>query len=91
MKTTVDIPEPLYRRAKIRAAENGQTLREVVLAALQRDLREDKLEEPSGPYFVRRKLREGFKNLSGTGALTPQPGQKSVDQILDEIREDRQA
>jgi hypothetical protein len=91
MKTTIDIPEPLYKRAKIRAAENGQTLREVVVAALQRDLREDKLEEQAGPYFARRKLRQGFKNLTGTGVLRPQPGQKSVDAILDEIREDRQA
>jgi hypothetical protein len=27
MKTTIDIPEPLYRKAKIRAVETGSTLR----------------------------------------------------------------
>ena len=34
MKTTVDIPEALYRRAKIRAAEDGTTLRALLLTSL---------------------------------------------------------
>jgi hypothetical protein len=38
MKTTIDIPEPLYRRAKVRAAQQGVTLREIVLAALEKDI-----------------------------------------------------
>lgn len=38
MKTTIDIPEALYRRAKIRAIERGSSLRDLVLAALRREL-----------------------------------------------------
>jgi hypothetical protein len=91
MKTTIDIPEPLYKEAKIRAVERGQTLREVVVAALERDLREATTREAAGPYFARRQLRPGFSQLLGSGALAPKPGQKTVDAILDEIREDRQA
>ena len=34
MKTTVDIPDPLYRRAKIRAAEEGTTLRALLVNSL---------------------------------------------------------
>ena len=34
MKTTVDIPDALYRRAKIRAAEEGTTLRALLLTSL---------------------------------------------------------
>jgi hypothetical protein len=37
VKTTIDIPEPLYRKAKVRAAQQGVTLREIVLAALEKD------------------------------------------------------
>ncbi len=29
MKTTIDIPEPLYKRVKIRAVEHGQTTKEI--------------------------------------------------------------
>ncbi len=35
MKTTIDIPEPLYRRAKIRAAERGESLRQLVVESLE--------------------------------------------------------
>lgn len=35
MKTTIDIPDPLFRRAKSKAAERGQTLKEFVADALQ--------------------------------------------------------
>jgi hypothetical protein len=38
MKTTIDIPEPLYRKAKVKAAVQGVTLREIVLAALEKDI-----------------------------------------------------
>ncbi len=38
MKTTLEIPDPLFRRAKSRAAERGQTLKELVTEALQEKL-----------------------------------------------------
>ena len=38
MKTTLDIPDPVFRRAKARAAEQGQKLREFVTEALQEKL-----------------------------------------------------
>jgi hypothetical protein len=44
MKTTLEIPDPVFRRAKARAAEQGQALREFVTAALQ-----DKLAKPAVP------------------------------------------
>ena len=39
MKTTIDIPEPLYRKVKIRAAETGTTLKQIVLTSLTKELR----------------------------------------------------
>ena len=38
MKTTLDIPDPLFREAKMIAAREGITLRAVVTRALQAEL-----------------------------------------------------
>ena len=38
MKTTIEIPDVLFRRAKAKAAERGQTLRDLVPEALQEKL-----------------------------------------------------
>jgi hypothetical protein len=38
MKTTIEIPDPLFRRAKTRAAERGQTLKALVAEALREKL-----------------------------------------------------
>jgi len=38
VKTTIDIPDPLFRKAKSTAAERGQTLKEFVTEALQERL-----------------------------------------------------
>ena len=35
MKTTIEIPDPLFRKAKARAAERGQSLKDLVAEALQ--------------------------------------------------------
>jgi plasmid stability protein len=38
VKTTLEIPDALFRRAKLRAAERGQTIEELVTEALQEKL-----------------------------------------------------
>lgn len=38
MKTMIEIPEPLYREARIRAIQTGSTLKELILKALQHEL-----------------------------------------------------
>jgi hypothetical protein len=38
MKTTLEIPDPLFRKAKSKAAERGQTLKAFVSEALQEKL-----------------------------------------------------
>lgn len=35
MKTTIDIPDPLYKWAKIQAVQRGATLKEFVVQALE--------------------------------------------------------
>ena len=38
VKTTIDIPDSLYKKAKIQAIERGLTLKDIVLTALEREL-----------------------------------------------------
>lgn len=38
MKTTIEIPDTLFRKAKSRAAERGQSLKQLVTEALQEKL-----------------------------------------------------
>ena len=41
MKTTLELPDPLFRRAKATAAERGQSLKEFVTEALSDKLARD--------------------------------------------------
>ncbi len=89
MKTTIDIPEPLYKKAKIRAIERGQTLKQIVLTSLQRELEgPSTVGEPKAPYFANRKLVPEFARLEAEGAFKPKPGSRSIDEIIDDIKAD---
>ena len=50
MKTTIDLPDALYRRAKIRAAESGTTLRAWLTESLEAHL----LEQTPDPELSQR-------------------------------------
>ena len=45
MRTTVDIPDDLLQKAKIRAVERGITLKEIVTAGLEKELAFDSPKE----------------------------------------------
>jgi plasmid stability protein len=40
MRTTIDIPDETYRRLRVKAATDGQTIREIALRGIQRELEE---------------------------------------------------
>ena len=40
MRTTIDIPDETYRELEIKAARQGQSVRQLVLLSIQRDLSE---------------------------------------------------
>jgi hypothetical protein len=59
VKTTLEIPDALFRRAKSRAAESGQTLKQLVSEALQ-----EKLATGTGTAgFAEPAWMEGFGKL----------------------------
>ena len=54
MKTTLDLPDPLFRKAKATAAERGQSLRDFVAEALQDKLAQPQTRGmPSDPKWMR--------------------------------------
>lgn len=87
MKTTIDIPESLYRKAKIRAIERGQTLKQIVLTSLERELEapETRKKAPVS-YWGNRKLLPEFKKHWESGALS---GGTDSTQIVSEDRDAR--
>ncbi len=71
MKTTIDIPEPLYKKAKMRAVERGQTLKQIVLSALEQELEPSaRIAEAPTSAWAKRKLRTKFQQLWESGALS---------------------
>jgi hypothetical protein len=58
VKTTIEIPDPLFRRAKSRAAERGQTLKALVTEALQ-----EKLAARTGKVSAEPDWMQGFGKL----------------------------
>lgn len=88
MKTTIDIPESLYKRAKIRAVEHGQTLRQLVLISLERELEAPKsAKEDPAAYWANRKLLPEYEAALKSGALS---GGTDSAAIISEDRDSRE-
>ncbi len=51
IRTTVDIPAPLYRKLKQQAAARGRSIRELVLAGVRTVLLEDQRPRPKKVQF----------------------------------------
>lgn len=64
MRTTLDLPETLLKRAKIEAVQRGTTLRELVGAALERELA-----APPGTGPARRRGRFPIFESNAPGSL----------------------
>ena len=72
MKTTIDIPEVLYKKAKIRAVEEGRTLREVVIDSLAKELegRAGPGAKPGLSFWEKRKLAPAYKAALAAGGFS---------------------
>lgn len=83
MKTTLEIPDPLFRRAKARAAERGQTLKQLVTEALQEKLA-GRARSAAGPRWM-----QGFGKLRRLRRETTRI-QARIDDVFEAIEpEDR--
>ena len=88
MKTTIDIPDPLYRQAKIRAVEQSTSLKDILLRGLERELRVEPAAaaEPKKSYWANRKLLPGYAAALAAGAFS---GGTDSTQIISEDRDAR--
>lgn len=66
MRTTVDIPDPLYREIKIHAAHEGRSIREVILEGVEMRLRAKRKDPAAKPFKVPviKSKRPGTLNLT---------------------------
>jgi hypothetical protein len=88
MKTTIDIPDELYKKAKIRAIEQGLTLKQVVLTALKRELGVSPfLQEPTALYWANRKLLPEFEAAQKAGAYRPNLGDRDITELISNDRD----
>ena len=90
MKTTIDIPEPLYKAAKVRAIETGRTLKELVVTSLEKEL-EQSFKDPLPEKTIgeRRRLLPEFARLQAEGVFAPRPGDRDITELISEDRDGR--
>ena len=70
MKTTIEIPDELYKKVKIHAIESGQTLKQIVLTSLRRELNPPESQSTPGASFAeRRKLIPAYQTALDAGAF----------------------
>ena len=81
MRTTIDLPDPLFKEAKAAAALRGVTLRDVVEEALRHELQPH---ARRGPAVSRGRLRNknGFLVLQREGRRVVNPTPAQLDDWL---------
>jgi hypothetical protein len=70
MRTTVDIPDPLYRQMKVYAATEGTTIKEIILEAVVSRLHAGHVSAPAPPkakFPVVRSKKPGSLKLDEEG------------------------
>ena len=67
MKTTIEMPDDLYKKVKILAIERGETLKDFVVMTLTREVSPPRGEQTS--YWKKRKLRTGYRTACKQGAF----------------------
>jgi hypothetical protein len=85
VKTTIEIPDLLFRRAKSKAAERGQTLKQLVTEALEEKLSAAHKARPGKPPWM-----GGFGKLRGLRKETRRI-QARIDEVFETIEPEDQA
>jgi hypothetical protein len=77
MRTTIDLPDPLLKEVKAVAALRDQTLKEIFVSALRRELRDGR-----STGSRRRKRTAGFPALACKGDFVIQPSKAQLDDVV---------
>jgi len=90
MKTTIEIPEILYKKAKFLAIERGQTLKQIVLTSLERELNSPPATlRAAKPSWANRTLLPGFAAAQDAGVFDPKPGERDITDLISDDRDGR--
>lgn len=90
MKTTIDIPEDLYQKAKIRAIERGVTLKQLVVNSLSKELEgTSRVEDSPVSYWANRRLLPEYEAAMKEGAFRPREGVRDITDLISDDRDAR--
>jgi hypothetical protein len=81
MRTTIDLPDELFRRAKARAAIDGLKLKDLITRFVEQGLRGG---APSSAVSVKRRRSELPVARAATGRTLPELTNAEIHRILDE-------
>jgi len=90
MKTTIDLPDVLYRRLKVRAAESGVTIRELVVHGIERELAGEEQESLGGQKQEEERERHSYVDEKGWPVLKRPADQRTVvsNEFVNRLREE---
>ncbi len=90
MKTTIDLPDALYRRLKIRAAESGVTIRRLVVQGIERELGGGTDTTTHVSYEERDEERHSFVDEHGWPVLKRSVDDRTVitNELVNRLREE---
>ncbi|TVR55624.1 MAG: antitoxin [Spirochaetaceae bacterium] len=90
MKTTIDLPDTLYRRLKIRAAESGVTIRHLVVQGIERELAGDIEKAPDISSAADDQRSHSYVDGRGWPVLKRSPDDHTVvtNEFVNRLRED---
>jgi hypothetical protein len=77
MRTTIDLPDTLFREAKAVAALRDQSLKDIVVRALRRELRDGRSTRSRG-----RRRSKAFPTLACKGDFVIQPTKEQLDDVV---------
>lgn len=90
MKTTIDLPEALYRRLKVRAAQSGVTIRELVVHGIERELAGEADRQSAVSRQQAEQERHSYIDEKGWPVLKRPTGEQTVvtNEFVNRLREE---
>lgn len=70
MSTTIEIPDVLYQKAKLRAAHTDLTAKQIMVALLEKELDAEPHETSDRSFLERRTLHPGYAAALRSGAYS---------------------
>ncbi len=90
VKTTIEIPDAMYRRAKILAIERDQTLKDFVLNALERELNSsDSTDRTEQSFWARRQWVPAYREALEAGEFRVSLGSGNATDWISQDRNER--